>query len=502
MNVYSFEIKIASMKTFALLLLFASFASFGQSIEIRPDDNSLFNIKASNNQPFEVKKDSIFIQKSVLQFIPESFTDQSSFGGTAFLGYYHSIGQTFKAGKSGQMDGIRLRTTDAFSNVTLRIFKGTSASGTLLSTTIFNQLVGLNTYNLANQAQMIAGEMYFFDITPAMSIHFSQNVYLDGENNSPSILISSTYDIVFETLVKQETLTINCNTGDIKTGGYFEGNGSKLTNLKLVGDGSLITNLKLVGDGSQITNLNLVGDGSQITNIATNALSEVVTKQGNTFNGANQLLKLNSLGAINLGATQIQYPINIKAPPPNGAGFQDLLAFENNASAPRWHIDLAGGNDLNIAESGVANYHIYLKKGGNTGIGTNNPVQKLDVAGSVRGTSFVNASDLRFKRDFSSIENPLDKIQKINGMYYYWKKDAFKSFGFDDRKQVGFIAQDLEKIFPEVVITDSEGYKSVDYAKLTPLLVEALKELKKENSSLMNRLEKIENLLLQAKKEN
>jgi Chaperone of endosialidase len=464
------------MRKILYIFLLVNLHAFGQSIEIRPDDNFLFNIKASNNQPFEIKKDSVFIRKSILQFVPsESISDQSSVGNTALsIGVLSSIGQTFKAGKNGQMVGIRLRASYAYPNITMRIFKGTSESGILLATNTINQLAGLNFYDLTNSATMIAGENYFFDFTPAGYLFFSRGVYPDGTNNYS--YIGGDYDIIFETFVKHESITINGNTGDIKTGGYFEGNGSKLTNLKLV------------GDGSQITNLNLVGDGSQITNIATNALSEVVTKQGNTFNGANQLLKLNSLGAINLGATQIQYPINIKAPPPNGAGFQDLLAFENNASAPRWHIDLAGGNDLNIAESGVANYHIYLKKGGNTGIGTNNPVQKLDVAGSVRGTSFVNASDLRFKRDFSSIENPLDKIQKINGMYYYWKKDAFKSFGFDDRKQVGFIAQDLEKIFPEVVITDSEGYKSVDYAKLTPLLVEALKELS-------NRVQTLEKLL-------
>ena len=54
----------------------------------------------------------------------------------------------------------------------------------------------------------------------------------------------------------------------------------------------------------------------------------------------------------------------------------------------------------------------------------------------------------------------------------------------DGYRQIGLIAQEVEKIYPELVLTDVDGYKSVDYSKLTPILVEAIKELKAENDKL------------------
>ena len=52
-------------------------------------------------------------------------------------------------------------------------------------------------------------------------------------------------------------------------------------------------------------------------------------------------------------------------------------------------------------------------------------------------------------------------------------------FSFSKDEQIGFIAQEIEKIYPQVVLTDKNGYKSIDYSKLTPILVEAIKEQQK-----------------------
>jgi hypothetical protein len=274
------------MKKILLILLLINLFAKGQSIEIRPDNNSLLNIKDTNNQPFEVKNDSVFIRKSVLQFVPSesSISDQSSRGNIAFsIGFFSSLGQTFKAGRNGQLTTLRLQTTHAYSNVTLRVFKGTSASGTLLSTTVFNQLGGTRDYILDQPAQMIAGEMYFFDISPAFSHHFSNGIYLDGEHTLTQF--GNTSDVMFETFVKPDPLVIYGNTGDIKGAGFIEGNGSKLTN------------------------------------ISTDALATTVTKQGNTFNGANQLLKLNSSGFIT--QESLQAPVLQNGWENHGGGFEN-----------------------------------------------------------------------------------------------------------------------------------------------------------------------------------
>jgi chaperonin cofactor prefoldin len=80
---------------------------------------------------------------------------------------------------------------------------------------------------------------------------------------------------------------------------------------------------------------------------------------------------------------------------------------------------------------------------------------------------------------------------KLNGVSYNWRSDEYKERGFSDRSQIGLIAQDVEETFPELVHTDTEGYKAVAYSKLTAVLVEAVKELKAENEALKSQNDKI-----------
>jgi hypothetical protein len=114
------------------------------------------------------------------------------------------------------------------------------------------------------------------------------------------------------------------------------------------------------------------------------------------------------------------------------------------------------------------------------GIGTTSPTEALHVVGNICYTGTSGAcSDIRYKKDFAQLTKPLENILKINGLYYYWKKDEFPDKQFTSNRQIGFIAQDIEKIYPELVMTDKDGYKSVDYSRLTPVLVEAMKEQQK-----------------------
>jgi hypothetical protein len=118
-------------------------------------------------------------------------------------------------------------------------------------------------------------------------------------------------------------------------------------------------------------------------------------------------------------------------------------------------------------------------------------------------------SDNRFKKNIQPLNNALNNILKVDGVSYYLKREEFPEKNFSEQKQIGFIAQEIEKIYPEMVITDAKGYKSVDYARFTPVLVEALKEqqkmiealqttnevLKNKNNKLESRLDKIEEIL-------
>ncbi len=75
----------------------------------------------------------------------------------------------------------------------------------------------------------------------------------------------------------------------------------------------------------------------------------------------------------------------------------------------------------------------------------------------------------------------------MNGLHYDWKVEEFKENNFTKDRQIGFIAQEIEEIFPEMAQTDAKVYNSVDYGRLTPVLVEAIKELKTPNDELKSK---------------
>ena len=92
-------------------------------------------------------------------------------------------------------------------------------------------------------------------------------------------------------------------------------------------------------------------------------------------------------------------------------------------------------------------------------------------------------SDRRFKQNIVPIASALDKVTKLQGVSFTWNRAAFPARNFSAGKEIGLIAQDVESVIPEVVLTDVEGYKSITYDKLTAVLIEAVKELKTQMNS-------------------
>lgn len=121
---------------------------------------------------------------------------------------------------------------------------------------------------------------------------------------------------------------------------------------------------------------------------------------------------------------------------------------------------------------------------------SNNTGRYADLAStgdSIRASGDIVAyySDDRLKDRGDNIANALDKVQSLNGFHYTANETAQK-FGYKANPQVGVSAQEVEAILPEVVkdAAIGHGYKTVDYAKLVPLLIEAIKELKAEVETL------------------
>jgi hypothetical protein len=120
---------------------------------------------------------------------------------------------------------------------------------------------------------------------------------------------------------------------------------------------------------------------------------------------------------------------------------------------------------------------------------------KLDVNGITRTNSLVVISDMRYKKNISQLDNSLNKVLKLEGVSYNWRNDEFKDKGFDDTKQIGFIAQQVKDIVPEAVGKDENGYYNVNYLALIPVLTEAIKDQEKIIESQKEEINKIKDQL-------
>jgi hypothetical protein len=104
---------------------------------------------------------------------------------------------------------------------------------------------------------------------------------------------------------------------------------------------------------------------------------------------------------------------------------------------------------------------------------TNNGTATSD--GAVRAYAFYHNSDVRLKSDIHPIDNALDKLMKIHGVEFTWK--------YDGHSDVGVIAQDVAKVFPEAVSSDKTGdhMMAVEYDSLAGPMIESIRQLKMEN---------------------
>ena len=135
-------------------------------------------------------------------------------------------------------------------------------------------------------------------------------------------------------------------------------------------------------------------------------------------------------------------------------------------------------------EVGIGGTVITTLSSGSVGIGTTNPTSKLHVVGDVSVSGILTAgdfnstSDIRLKTNIKPFENTLEKIVQINGVSFNWIENNAKSGGI--------IAQDVEKVFPELV--SQTEIKTVNYNGLIGVLIEAIKELKSEVEDLKSKL--------------
>lgn len=123
--------------------------------------------------------------------------------------------------------------------------------------------------------------------------------------------------------------------------------------------------------------------------------------------------------------------------------------------------------------------------------GSVNVTERLS-AGSVIAGTVTSTSDGRLKKNIAPVDQALDKVSQLQGVYYDFRVQEFPEKSLPEGRQMGLIAQQVEGVAPEVVLTDSSGMKSVAYQNLVALLIESVKELKAQNRELQKKMDRLE----------
>jgi Chaperone of endosialidase len=154
--------------------------------------------------------------------------------------------------------------------------------------------------------------------------------------------------------------------------------------------------------------------------------------------------------------------------------------YANGSAYSSW--DLQFGVNYTL---GAGTKTLYASSTGNVGIGTTSPGFKLDVNGAIRCVGAVNTtSDQRLKQQIRPLGGALARVQALRGVRYTFRPGQYAGLNLPQGEQIGVLAQEVEAVFPELVSTDAQGYKAVNYAQLTPVLIEAIKEQQRQIEQL------------------
>jgi hypothetical protein len=201
-----------------------------------------------------------------------------------------------------------------------------------------------------------------------------------------------------------------------------------------------------------------------------------------------ELMKLKGTGELGIGITSPSFRLEVNGRMKIHSGGSNATSagiwFNNNANnTNKGFVGMENDNSIGFYGTGTPNgWGMVMEiSTGNVGIGTSSPTQKLHVIGNILATGTITPSDYRYKKNIQPLENALAKLQQLNGVTYEMNRQAFPEWNFEDTRQYGLIAQEVEKVFPEMVKTiDTKGYKGVDYVKLIPVLLEGIKEQQKQ----------------------
>ncbi len=434
----------------------------------------------------------------ILSLFPCGAWGQVSITGTTAVAndgvcFYNTLGQINDCGVAiniNGVNGISYPAIDTTTDGTIAIGHSALANETAagaagyLNTAIGYQAMGVGTMTTAAIKNVALGYQAFQAVTSGTS-----NVCIGYQACNALTSGSSTTAVGFQA----------CSTAST--------NGSACT---AVGNGALLSSTAQHNTAVGIAAGDFVSSGAENTAVGFDAMLGIT---GTKITGANNSCFGSTSCKLFQGAAHDNSVLGFNAASLTGfAGFNNTIMGSGVASTTlatgsnniligvSSAIDTASGstaNTINIGGTG-GSWVLVTGTGTNTTEATtmNGTLSIPNIANTATTSSVcVNTgtglltydgtlgtctvSDGRFKNIDGNIQNALDKILQIQGVYFHWKDPSMGS-----GRQAGVVAQDVEKVFPELVNTDSKGTKSVAYEKLTAPLIEAIREQQEEIEAL------------------
>jgi hypothetical protein len=316
------------------------------------------------------------------------------------------------------------------------------------------------------ETQMVTLDNGYFSVQLGASTPISQPLW-DGTTKYLGITVGSdpemtpreTLTSVPYALVANDAISdIHPNSVTVNSGKaallYSDGNGGNAgielggTNA-LAGTGTPYIDFHVNATAAQDFNVRMINDGSNTLSIYADDLTNTPTPATLAVHGG-----ITTTGSIS--ATGV-----ISA---NGNMFaHGFLGADGGVTIKNGDINIGIGNII------VGGYSSTTTGEGN-----------VKVSGYVTAQNVTSTSDERLKTNIKPIARALERMQQLEGVSFNWKTDG--------KPSLGFIAQRVEKIFPELVLTDGKGMKSVAYGNIVAIAIEAVKQLKREDDAALARL--------------
>ena len=264
------------------------------------------------------------------------------------------------------------------------------------------------------------------------------------------------------------------NAGTVTSGfGNFDNGSSTLDTGVLTAASMVCTAGSTFGGGYGADGATIDTDGNLATKGTITTADTLTGLAGASFGSSNEC-SISSAGAITAAGA-----LTIGA---SGAPADAIFWGTNADDKVTWD---ASANMFILADGGTR----YLSMGGESGnyaidVG-NGSAANSGNRGSIRAASFVTYSDKELKRDIAPMKDALSKVMKLDAVSYKMKND--------DRQEIGFIAQDVAKVVPEVCAIDADGVgRGIDYSRMSSLLVGALKAQQEQIAQLKEIVSKLQ----------